>query len=335
MQSTKKNIILNKFFDIITRFVNKYGMYYLSVKKLPKLNGNVDVIVHDNIKIQSEDVAIIIQGPIKCEENFTLNTVKLYKKIFSNSEIIVSTWTDQDQIQLKLLRELGVTVVESSPLDNRGSGNVNAQLLSSLKGFNSIKGDQIKYVLKTRSDQRIYYPGTLGYLKGLLNILDNKDGNNRIICVDNISNCLDRLPPFYIIDYLYFGEKNQIERLLNIPFNECEYKDGFDLMKKLQLSSLPDAYEQCKYNIPPEYYITVMYLKSLGENGNFFDYEYFYECLKKYFIQISTQDIDLYWPKYYAKYNQPVSILKKDENVFHQTENMNFQNYVNIINDFK
>ena len=58
-----------------------------------------------NIRVDNK-FAIIIQGPIENEDEFTLETVKIYKKIFPNTKIILSTWnTEKQSIIDKFKRE--------------------------------------------------------------------------------------------------------------------------------------------------------------------------------------------------------------------------------------
>ena len=43
----------------------------------------------------SENTAIIIQGPIKNYETFVIETIKIYSKIFPEALIVLSTWKDE------------------------------------------------------------------------------------------------------------------------------------------------------------------------------------------------------------------------------------------------
>ena len=59
----------------------------------PKLAENFNL--ESTCKI-NEKIAIIIQGPIKEKFNFLKNTLDIYKKIFKNSLIIISTWENEN-----------------------------------------------------------------------------------------------------------------------------------------------------------------------------------------------------------------------------------------------
>ncbi len=54
------------------------------------------------IKLESQEFdysnfAIAMQGPLLLKNNFTLETLKLYKKYFQNALIILSTWEGEDE----------------------------------------------------------------------------------------------------------------------------------------------------------------------------------------------------------------------------------------------
>ena len=323
--------VIDKIYEKLLKYFNDHGSYYLSTRRLPKLGDDFDIKLNFSRKEINSDVAIILQGPLRLEEDFTLNTIKFYKKIFPEAEIILSTWSDQDVKTLSAIKVLGIKVIETDPLKNRGCCNVNAQILSSKIGFDAINDEKIKFVAKTRTDQRIYNPNSFGYLKGILSCLDSMNGDcGRIIATDNFGNYDFSLPPFFMIDYFFFGKKSQMKRLLSIPMNDCEFKDRFDAQKKLGLSDMNFS-EQCKYNIPPEFYICTSYLKSIGVLGDFGSNDFYNECLSKYFILISPSDIDLYWPKYDAKIFLPTPFLKKGNNKNFETRNMDLKYYLSEV----
>ena len=59
----------------------------------------------------SEKFAVIIQGPIQENEEFLKQTVKIYKKIFKNSLIIVSTWESENKQFIEELRNENIHII--------------------------------------------------------------------------------------------------------------------------------------------------------------------------------------------------------------------------------
>ena len=59
----------------------------------------------------SEKFAVIIQGPIQENNEFLKQTIKIYKKIFKNSLIIVSTWESEDKQVIEELKSENIHII--------------------------------------------------------------------------------------------------------------------------------------------------------------------------------------------------------------------------------
>ena len=94
----------DKFFLLWKNFWNGYITFHIR----PKRSSDTDVC-SDSLNIYPK-VAIIIQGPLLKKNNFTIETVKLYKKIFSNYLIILSTWEDEDQEYLSEIKKENILI---------------------------------------------------------------------------------------------------------------------------------------------------------------------------------------------------------------------------------
>ncbi len=80
-------------------------------------------------------VCIILQGNICYKYNFTYETIKLYKKMYPNSIIILSTWNNEKKELVNEIKELGVYVIESELPTNNGHSNINYQLKSTIEAI--------------------------------------------------------------------------------------------------------------------------------------------------------------------------------------------------------
>ena len=102
----------NKFFRFLNEGTNVELDKNIHGKKIVKINNNQnnnDIFLSysfrpkfekdtfNNIKFtnNSENTAIIIQGPIKNYETFVIETIKIYSKIFPDALIVLSTWKDE------------------------------------------------------------------------------------------------------------------------------------------------------------------------------------------------------------------------------------------------
>ena len=131
-----------------------------------KRSGSAEnLIVHSGMLSNMSDVAIVIQGPLILDNHFTLNTVKLYKRYYPGCKVIVSTWNDSNKSEIDSLKTAGADIVLNAAPGIFGLGNMNFQIVSTKGGIQCADDAGAKYILKTRSDQRIYKPHMLEYLK--------------------------------------------------------------------------------------------------------------------------------------------------------------------------
>ena len=161
-----------------------------------------------------------IQGPIVYENNYTAETFKLYRSIYPNAPIVVSTWKGEaTNAFCKECQENSVVLLENEPPENRGPWNVNMQLESSFKGVRYVKENTpAKFVLKTRTDQRINYLNFLVYFKNLLETFPPKGDKLRERIIFLNSN-MTKSFPFYFNDYLSFGHVEDIFKLYAVPLH--------------------------------------------------------------------------------------------------------------------
>lgn len=319
---------LDAWFGLALLAYNKYGRCYAFVKRIPKFSGEEALIFCEEY-INSSDVAIVIQGPIWKKDDFTLKTIKLYKRIFTDAKIILSTWDNEEG--LEEFKKLGICVITSSMPENMGTSHVNAQLKSTRMGILAAQKMGVKYVLKIRTDWRINYPYSFNYLKVLLQREKEYTGMDKIVVIDCYNNRSFKMPPFVIPDFIYFGKMKDMIKFVEIPDNNCPYKDAKDYMNKHNLSEIPNFWQQCTYGLMPEYYIATSYLKAIGENGDFTNEDYYKKCLLNYFVFVSPWDMDLYWTKY-KDLSESVSWLEdRNKNVYMATYNMSYCDYIQYV----
>ena len=168
-----------------------------------------------------DDTAIVIQGPITYDNNYTADTFKLYRSIYPNVPIVVSTWKGEATNDFRReCRENSVVLLENDPPKICGSWNINMQLKSSLQGVRYVQENtSAKFVLKIRTDQRINRFEFLVYFKNLLETFPPKDDKlqRRIIFLGAE---ITATFPFHFNDFLSFGHISDISRLYDIPFHK-------------------------------------------------------------------------------------------------------------------
>jgi len=165
-----KNKIKNIIFDIIEKKVKSFFTYHFR----PKFAVDFG-LVSDKL-INSPKMAIVIQGPLINKDDFTLETVKMYQKNFSDCLVIISTWEGENEDCLSAIAKLGVEIILNQKPQYAGQSNINFQIISSFAGVKKAHELSCEYVLKTRSDQRIYSSGVKEFLLNIVQTFPVKPG---------------------------------------------------------------------------------------------------------------------------------------------------------------
>lgn len=256
-------------------------------------------------KTPNKDLAIIIQGPLKAEDDFTMETVKIYRILFPEALLIVSTWKTENQQILREIEREGALIIQSeSPIKN-GVGNMNYQRDSTLAGLHKAYELGFQYSIKTRTDQRIYKTDMYAYFKSLLHTFPIDDiwgigQKGRIIfCQGIFPNSM--LIPYHICDFFFFGHTQDL-----IAYYDCDYSQvegsfsDFCEMTKREGLTIGEYY--CK--IAPEAILSTSYLKRHGITVDYNDLENYWKFVSSYMVPVSFDDLNLVWSKYAKLYNE-------------------------------
>lgn len=245
-----------------------------------------------NYQLQSDaytipSLCIVIQGPIVKENDFTLETCKIYKKIFNNSEtIILSTWDTEDKKYLKNFEAIGVKVLLSKAPDFAGRANLNYQILSTMKGLEEGEKLGCEYAIKTRTDQRFYSTNLSRDLFNLLKIYPpspNYNMHSRLVALSFNS---FKYRYYGISDMFLFGNTQDMLEYWNSPLDTKKYEEYKTIKQK-------DLWQQyCS-----ETYIASHFLKNIGVTPEF-TLKHTWKIYKDLFIFIDKEILDMYWPKY-------------------------------------
>lgn len=237
-----------------------------------------------------EKIGVVLQGPLKKEDDFTYYTVLNYMKVLSAEYIVISTWEDENHDYVKKIENLGVKVILNKKPEKPGFGNINLQIRSTRKGLEYLKKIGCEYVAKTRTDTRIEKGNAYNFLSILLGTFKlSKNINNqknRIILID-FDTKLGR--PFNMSDIFQFGNLDDLINIWSIEEDERENTFSTDIMyTEKELFDLEIA----------ENYIMKRFLFKLGIAYEY-DLESYYKLLAERFIIIDSSQIEHYWYKYF------------------------------------
>lgn len=203
----------------------------------------------------------------------------------ANVVVILSTWENENAKQLARIKDLGVEVVLSKPVEG-GCANINKQIVTTQNGLRRAKELGCKYVLKTRTDQRFYAPNIIEFLFNISRQfpLEKRvsELKSRLIAL-SFNSFKNRL--YGVSDMFLFGDIDDVIQYWDIPKDSykpnTEGKTSFEIFKS-----------ECV-----ETFICRHFLESLNIQTSD-NLEDTYEAYAKYFCFIDKETVEMYWPKY-------------------------------------
>ncbi len=310
IKNKRPYIISSVFDDIMEKIDNRGNIVYYG--QIPRES----ILFSSFNNQQTAQVGIILQGQVEYKNDFTLETLKLYRRQYPDIKIVLSTWENEvtDSFREESSR-LNIKIIESALPENQGFWHVNCQIMNSHIGTVFFESDEdVHYLLKTRTDQRIYKPNFIDYLLNTYQIYSKNE--KRILLLDSSYLYI----PFYLCDYLAFGDKQEIIHLYSIPHEngECDkFKANIQVNRefiteerqseKLDFSSFnslkrADVYNHLENLFVPEVYIAFSFYKKFVFPGTLYTdtdiFEKYWSFIKSKTIIIDERDLLMYWPKY-------------------------------------
>lgn len=229
--------------------------------------------------------AFVIQGPVLAEDDFTLESLKLYANNYPDVDLILSTWEGTEESILAPIRDLGVKIVLSSPPAYPGNSNFNYQHVSTKAGLDRAKEEGVDYILKTRTDQRFYGHDLVAYMQALIRQFP-VEGTSRMkgrLVAAALDSFKYRL--YSISDMFLFGHAQDVALMWDVPP---------DSRPRLDLPS--DILNWSKGQVC-EVYLVVELMRKLGREPNWTLADS-WKTYRDLFCIVDNSVLDLYWGKY-------------------------------------
>lgn len=262
---------------------------------------------------------VCIQGPIgKNNKVFLENTILIYRKIFPNLKIVISTWKNEKNNISEVVHENSDEIILNEyPMDlESGIDNINFQTFTTHNGLKKLEELGCKFSIKQRADCRFYNPNSLSVFHNFFQIFSKTNNTNteRIFSC-NIGSLKYR--PYCLGDILLFGKTDDLLKY----FHKEDYFTGLKTLglNKLENPILNDVL------ITVENFLCSRYLKQhVGCNPNFTIEDWFY-CLKKYFLIFDADQIDFIFRKKTPEFEKRAE--KNYSNI--DNESINFSDWLN------
>lgn len=279
---------------------------YCSVKKRPR---SCDAVYLEETESRAGKLsAIILQGQLIAEDNFTVETVRTYARLFPDALVIVSTWdTDDQEIIGQLRMEKNCHLVLSSYPDHSGLLNLNYQVTTTMAGVRKAKELGREYIFKTRCDYRFYKKGLLDYLYCLLQEfpVDRtcRGQRYRIVAGGEVRNSMYR--PFWLADQFNYGYVDDILQYWDHPL------DPMDISKRDVSMAIKERHytwnERTENRLAVEPELVLDFLERAEGHRPGSTVREYWEAVRKRFILVSRQELGFYWFKYDHKYDESFS----------------------------
>jgi hypothetical protein len=291
--------------------------YFITYAVRPKKIASRKTL--DKLDSQLPLLAIVIQGPVITKDDFTFETIKLYKQNFPKAVIILSTWQEDKQKVGSNIVNADIHILFNEKPCHHGTSNINLQIATSKQGILKAEKLGAELVMKTRTDQRMYAPNISRFLFDIINLFPLKSNivkqQKRIIGV-SLNTFKYRM--YGLSDMLMYGHIDDMLLFWDIPFDSRKFNSS---EKNAAVSSLRSF---AKWRIC-EVFLTTEFLKKVDRKLEW-TLEDSWKVYADHFCVIDRESLDLYWGKYGLE-EYPWTNYSNEINVFEQ---INFREWLNL-----
>lgn len=195
--------------------LNDSSHLYTTLRQRPKKPGQMRAVLE--AELDRPTAAIAMQGPIWEHDDFTLETLRMYRRRMPRNPIVLCTWADTDEQLLRPIRDLGVEVILAEKPEYPGWCNINMQITGARAAVVRASEMGAEWVMKTRTDQRLYKEGFFSMMIALLEqfpVADGFDQHRRILGVGQGSL---KYVPYHMTDQTLFGAMKDMLAFWDIP----------------------------------------------------------------------------------------------------------------------
>ncbi len=298
ISSKKEKTLLKKllirFLNYIIKILEKFFSNELITYHIRPRNNKV---FHTQPSVKNNlQCGILMQGPIDLNKNFTLETIKIYKRLYQNTPIILSTWDDEDRDALDQIQNHGVEIVttkkpKNKAFNNNAWKNIDLQIISVKEGIKAFSKYDLNYCLKTRTDQRFYKSDLINYFLNLINAFPIEEGSIQKERIISSSFATVKSRVYGLTDMMMFAEISDLKRYWNVE----NYSTGIYKYTEDKDQNIPPIISGTL--VGPEVYLMGSYLKEIGIHLEW-NLNQYWETLGKYFLIVDSNSMDMYWNKY-------------------------------------
>ena len=228
------------------------------------------------------EYAIVMQGGLVTDYDFTLETLRLYKRYYPGASLILSTWEGEDNKMIEEVRSEGIEVLLNQKPEHTGPRNVNLQIVSATAGIRRAAETGRKYALKTRTDMRLYNHSALRFLRATLTHFPFREKGIRQ--KGRLVSIFGSVRKWYFApDILVFGYTEDVRAYFDAPLVA-------DTVSTLFLGVALAPF------VPEQYFLTA-FLKKVGYPLRYTHHDSL-RVQAKHMVVLDQESLDWYWYKY-------------------------------------
>ncbi len=293
-------------FRFLLQRLNTGSSDYYTFNARPKFAS--DVGLWSDAELAVNGFAIVMQGPVYEKYDFSLETLRIYRRLMPSATLIVSTWEDTPESQLAPIRREGVEIVLSSAPLYPGILNINMQLESARAGIRHAISAGASWVVKTRTDQRMFAPNLPAYLVALAKAFPVKGTWPQRYRIFGLGMGTLKYGLYHLTDQTVFGCADDMLRYWSPPYREDQPRADWPTDPEERFVSVP-VVEHYRL-IAPESYFASQYLTSIGRSLEWTISDS-WAAFRDHFGVVDFSSTDFYWIK-----NQLFSLREDDRRYF-------------------
>lgn len=190
---------LHKTIELLNRKSDHYATYHERPKAAQQIGRRAEPA------LRRGRMAIVMQGPVMSQDQFTLETLRFYSREMPHCRMILSTWKDTPPEMLGAISKLGVDIILCDKPPIAGLFNINMQIVSASQGVQRAAESGAEWVLKTRTDQRLYDPHALAFLASLAETFPVRGTSKQKHRIIGIGQGTLKFAPYHVTDQTVFG----------------------------------------------------------------------------------------------------------------------------------
>ncbi len=247
--------------------------------------------------LRAEKAAIVIQGPIWSAHDFTFETIRIYRRHMPDCKLVLSTWKDASHVDLDRIAKEGVNIVLNDKPATPGPLNVNMQIVSSSAGIQRAADLGVEWVIKSRTDQRLYQPTIMSSLISMARLFPplgaaSKTQKYRVF---GMSAGTLKFPPYHLCDQTVFGHIDDMLAYWSPPLHDNGLPDSFPIDRSRLFKEVPIG-KLCRFGAVPETYLASQFLLRQGRSLEWTVADS-WAAFRDHFGVVDQMSSDIYWVK--------------------------------------